>query len=240
MIQSAGEVEQTNAQRPGGEYVDEILSVLRSAADLLASSIKGDTEVVVHDLRRPDASVVKIINGHITGRAVGHALFTGPSGTGAVRDAQMALGAPREIRIINKYRAWAGERPLSSTSTVYFDEQGVACAILCTNTDTTLAERLQADLQRFIHGDMSGPAPALENRETGMEDLMTEIIESAIRATGVPVKRMTKAEKMVAVATMHQRGLFLMRGSTELAARALGSTKFTIYNYLEELGVRRS
>jgi predicted transcriptional regulator YheO len=236
----APETGRTNARHPSGAYVAETLVVLTTAADALAASIKGDTEVVVHDLRKPESSIVRIINGHITGRAVGNALFTGPSGAENVRSAQTNLGEPREIRVVSKYRGWAGDKPLSSTSTIYFDDHGVACAILCLNTDTTLAERLQQDLARFIGAPAGAALGALESRETSMGDLVAEIPESAVAAIGVPVARMTKAEKVAAVAVMHERGLFLMRGSVELAARHLGTTKFTIYNYLEELGVRRS
>jgi predicted transcriptional regulator YheO len=234
------ETDRTNARRPGGAYVAEILVVLTTAADALTAAIKGDTEIVVHDLRKPESSIVRIINGHITGRAVGNALFTGPSGAENVRNAQTNLGEPREIRVVSKYRAWAGDKPLTSTSTIYFDDHGVAAAILCLNTDTTLAERLQHDLARFIGAPAGAALAALESRETSMGDLVAEIPESAVAAIGVPVARMTKAEKVAAVAMMNERGLFLMRGSVELAARHLGTTKFTIYNYLEELGVRRS
>jgi predicted transcriptional regulator YheO len=194
----APDIDGTNARRPKGAYVAELLVVLTTATDALAASIKGDTEIVVHDLRKPQSSIVRIVNGHITGRAVGNALFTGPSGADNVRNAQTNLGDPREIRVVSKYRAWAGDKPLSSTSTIYFDDHGVAAAILCLNTDTTLAERLQQDLASFI-GAPAGAAPeALESRETTMGDLVAEIPQSAIAAIGVPVARMTKAEKVAA------------------------------------------
>lgn len=43
------------------------------------SSVTGQhMEVVLHDLERPDASVLRIINGHVTGRQVGSSLLEGP------------------------------------------------------------------------------------------------------------------------------------------------------------------
>jgi predicted transcriptional regulator YheO len=47
---------------------------------------------------------------------------------------------------------------------------------------------------------------------------------------------MRKTHKIAAVSFMHQRGLSLLRGSVELVAESLGTTKFTIYNYLDEVG----
>jgi predicted transcriptional regulator YheO len=39
---------------------------------------------------------------------------------------------------------------------------------------------------------------------------------------------------------MHERGLFVIRGSVERVAARLGVTKFTIYNYLDEIGAKRT
>ena len=74
-----------------------------------------------------------------------------------------------------------------------------------------------------------------------MEALIKDIIDKALAsASGVSVDRMNKKEKIEVVAQMHARGLFLIRGSVERAAASLGITKFTIYDYMDELGISRS
>ena len=83
------------------------------------------------------------------------------------------------------------------------------------------------------------PLPAPRS-EASIESLIEEIIISALEAAGVPVERMSKAEKKAAVAIMHERGLFVIRGSVERVAARLGVTKFTIYNYLDDIGAKRS
>lgn len=222
-------------------FADDLLATLCGVADALASTVKGDTEIVVHDLRRPESSVVKIVNGHVSGRSLGHSLVTGPSGAQRFREAHSRKGEPKEVRVVKKYHSWAeAGRPLLGTSTIYFDEDGAAVAIFCVNVDTAVADSLQSAVQTLIGGAFPQAPPELESRDTKMGDLVSEIIETAIGNVGVAVERMTKPEKMAAVAIMHQRGLFLMRGSVDLAARQLGTTKFTIYNYLDELGVKRS
>ncbi|MNG32588.1 hypothetical protein D3C84_1186390 [compost metagenome] len=46
---------------------------------------------------------------------------------------------------------------------------------------------------------------------------------------------MNKQAKVEAVRIMQERGLFIVKGGVEKAASALGVTRYTIYNYLEQL-----
>ena len=46
---------------------------------------------------------------------------------------------------------------------------------------------------------------------------------------------MNKQAKVEAVRVMQERGLFIVKGGVEKAAAALGVTRYTIYNYLEQL-----
>ncbi|MGX9899123.1 helix-turn-helix domain-containing protein [Arthrobacter sp. SA17] len=47
---------------------------------------------------------------------------------------------------------------------------------------------------------------------------------------------MRKEHKVQVVAELERRGFFLVKQAAETAAIALGVTRFTIYNYLNELG----
>jgi len=46
---------------------------------------------------------------------------------------------------------------------------------------------------------------------------------------------MNKKAKLEAVRQMQDRGIFIVKGGVEKAAKALGVTRYTIYNYLEEI-----
>jgi len=48
-------------------------------------------------------------------------------------------------------------------------------------------------------------------------------------------RRSAKAQKLEAVRQMHDGGLFIVKGAVEKAAAALGVTRYTIYNYLDEI-----
>ncbi|MNE67865.1 hypothetical protein D3C80_1635000 [compost metagenome] len=66
-----------------------------------------------------------------------------------------------------------------------------------------------------------------------MELLMSEIIQNSLLRSGQG--RMNKQAKVEAVRVMQERGLFIVKGGVEKAANALGVTRYTVYNYLEQL-----
>jgi len=66
-----------------------------------------------------------------------------------------------------------------------------------------------------------------------MEILMAQIIQDSLKRLGS--EKMTKHAKVDAVRVMQERGLFIVKGGVEKAAAALGVTRFTVYNYLEQI-----
>jgi len=219
-----------------------LLGVLQGVAKALECAVNQHTEVVVHNLRQPEASIIEIINGHVSGRHVGSAIIAGPAEDKAFDTlvASKAAAHPNEVRVVANYTSKASDgRSLRSSSVVMFDADGAPAAALCVNVDIGAIERIQRDIQGALIPTVLPPLPA-PRAETNIEDLIEEIIASALDNAGVPVERMSKAEKKAAVSIMHERGLFVIRGSVERVAARLGVTKFTIYNYLDEIGAKRS
>ncbi|UGA36964.1 helix-turn-helix domain-containing protein [Chromobacterium haemolyticum] len=68
-----------------------------------------------------------------------------------------------------------------------------------------------------------------------MDEAMQDIIVQALERGGKPLARMKKADKKQAVAQMLEQGLFIVKGGVERAAEALGVSRYTIYNYLDEI-----
>ncbi|MNE97027.1 hypothetical protein D3C80_1953170 [compost metagenome] len=61
---------------------------------------------------------------------------------------------------------------------------------------------------------------------------MAEIIQVACPGG---VAGMKKPQKVEAVRQMQDRGIFIVKGGIEKAAAVLGVTRYTIYNYLEQI-----
>lgn len=73
-----------------------------------------------------------------------------------------------------------------------------------------------------------------------VEELADYLIELAMKESDIPVSLMKKQHKLEVVKSLDDRGLFLIRDGVERAAAALQVTRYTIYNYLNELNPDRS
>lgn len=219
-----------------------ILGTLATLVPMLGAMVGDHVEVVLHDLTRPEQSVLRIANGHVTGRSPGSPVLAGPGNDKAL--AILAEGKapaqPGEHVTVYPYPTFTRDgRSLVSATAMFRDSLGHTFAALCLNADFHSIEAAQALLARMLpsRGD---PPPAEPSRVDmpDMEALMRDIISCAVRRYGKPVPKMDKEEKTAAVQMMQERGLFMVRGGVERAATALGVTRFTIYNYLDELKKR--
>ncbi|MNF93389.1 YheO-like PAS domain protein [compost metagenome] len=133
--------------------------------------------------------------------------------------------------VIENYATLAPDgRPLRSATVVYRDSSGQPFASLCINTDLSAIAAAHQVLGGLL-GLASAPAPA-PDESRDMTQLMAEIIQDACPGG---VLGMKKAQKIEAVRQMQERGLFIVKGGIEKAAATLGVTRYTIYNYLEQI-----
>jgi predicted transcriptional regulator YheO len=61
------------------------------------------------------------------------------------------------------------------------------------------------------------------------------MVQHTIAAIGIPVELMHKPHKMAVVRELDSRGFFLIKDAVEDTAKALHVTRFTVYNYLNEI-----
>lgn len=215
------------------------MSILRPVVDLMEQILPPNTELVLHDLTHPDASVVAIANGQVSGRSVGSPILGGPKNdqafTAAFATTTEASGGGHAMVGVYPTVSPAGT-PLKSATVIFRSESGIPLAALCANVDLQMLKLVHAWVGRAI----DGPSNVKANGETHVESadmdaLMAEIIESAVQNLAKPVLLMTKDEKSKAVEEMLRRGLFIVKGSVPRAAKALGLSRYTVYNYLEEI-----
>jgi predicted transcriptional regulator YheO len=68
-----------------------------------------------------------------------------------------------------------------------------------------------------------------------VESMLGIHINEVVEGYAVPVALMKKEDKLVVVRQLDERGVFLVRGAVNAVAHALGVSRYTIYNYLEEI-----
>ncbi|MEV1249605.1 PAS domain-containing protein [Nonomuraea sp. NPDC049750] len=223
------------------ECINRVLELLVAP---LQAAMTQPTEVVLHDLRRIP-NTVRAIAGTVTGRQVGH----------PPTDKLLERVAAGDLRHEIGYRSQLPDgRNLQSTTIVYTDDEGRPAAALCLNTDVSAWVSLRSAMDRFVLGhDLTSmpPAPSMPSADAdpakpaadhqgesfphSVEELSALLLEAAITAVGVPVEEMRKEHKLQVIAELERRGFFLVKQAPETAAAALGVSRFTIYNYLNEL-----
>jgi predicted transcriptional regulator YheO len=206
---------------PGHDEADVILRTLHALVEPLAALLPGECEVILHDLRLLPDSVVAVA-GNLSGAVVG-----GPA-------PELLLREP-----LGTVLSFEGHRPdgreLRGSTLIVRDHDGTAVAALCINNDTA-SWRIVAELARsmlpWTRTDLAEPAPAANGT---VDDVAQRVLAGAIAGVGVPVDLMQKRHKLAVVQTLKDAGFFLLREGVETAAQALGVTRFTIYNYLNEI-----
>lgn len=210
---------------------DAVLATLAALVDPLSRTLPADTEVVLHDLRRLPNSIVAIA-GDVTGRSVG-----GPATDRLLREA----AAGRLGTTVGYETRLPDGRALRCTTVVVPDAAGTPLAALCINADVMIWHAVKAIAESMV-GESSavkGEAPGDASPERFVRDideLAQHLLAEAIETSGAPVDLMQKKHKIAVVQDLKDKGFFLLKESVEMAAAALQVTRFTIYNYLNELG----
>jgi len=216
----------------------QIMEVLKPVVELMGQMLPPNTELVLHDLTMPGASVVAIANGRLTGRHVGSPILSGPKDDVAFRTAvQMSTEVSASGHaLVGVYPSVSPSgAPLKSATAIYRDSTGVPFAALCMNADLSMLKLARDWLDQTIDGPPAEREVRSATEPADMDVLIDEIIDTAVKATGKPVLLMTKDEKILAVEHMLRRGLFVVKGSVPRAAKALNLSRYTIYNYLDKI-----
>lgn len=230
-------VAEPTARRAGSQH--EVIQAFSRFVPLLQAALGVRAEVVLHDLRRLPNSIVAI-SGDVTGRRIG-----GPA-TDVLLDL-MREGS--ESSLINYRTEYPEGRPLRSSTLLIRDGAGAIIGALCINADISdwvqvrdTVESLLGDARaRWPSPQVFPPSPdvrmpAGERFATNVSDLASYLVERAIADQGVAVDLMRKEHKLRVVQTLERDGFFEIRDAVPMLARALLVSRFTIYNYMKELG----
>ena len=227
---------------PSLEVIDEniVLDILSSTVRLVGSLLPNNIEVVLHDLRNPECSVVEISSPSITGRKKGDSVISGARRDPAFANL-MEFSSEPITYVLNYETQDSAGNPLRSSSAIYRNAQGIPFAALCINADYQQIDKAIALIQQLTASElnptskkeqqviMSEPTP------DNIDALLQEIIDIAIEQNPGSNRPAIKKANLVAVQRMQERGIFIIKGGVEKAAKALGVSRYTVYNYLDEL-----
>lgn len=199
---------------------DDLFDSVRPLVDGLAATFGPTAEIVLHDYRRPEASVVAI-SGSVTERHVGGAMS-------AIGLGLLAAGADAEDRL--NYLTRTPDGRLLRSSTMLLRLRGKVIGALCVNLDVT-ALRQAADTLAGLAGPLE-PAPV-----TVFSDDVDQVVDAVIAEEG-GCDRTDRADRRRIIAALDRRGVFAVQRSAARVAEHLGVSRATLYNDLTKIRAR--
>lgn len=203
----------------------EMLDLLQRIASGIAGTFGSNCEVLVHDFNRPENAIVAIYNGHVSGRKVGD-----PLSDLALKDLMKNDDMTDQVNYA-----------LKTEDGRIFKSTNVLCRgkdynyALCINFDCT-----NLDLARSIIDDVIKTSASQDDKlyTYSWEQIYDDIFANAVRQTGKPIPLMNKEDRLAVVKYLYENGAFVFQKGLVICADKLGVSRYSIYNYLKELGLK--
>jgi predicted transcriptional regulator YheO len=207
---------------------DAILAALTSVVPGIAATMGAVCEVVLHDFRRPEHSVVAIA-GDVTGRTVGGSMSE--IGMGVLAEGDEAADR------LNYVTRTSGGKLVKSSTMVLRDADGTVFGALCVNLDITAIKQVHD-----LVGDLAGlEHDAAVPQTTFSEDIDT-VVDAVVDAQQLRLGRSWAAlgrdERLGLFRALDDKGVFALRRAVPQVAARLGISRASAYNYLADARAR--
>ncbi len=203
------------------------LEFLKQVVGALGRLLGDKCEVVLHDLRSPESSVIAIAHGEITGRKVG--------------DSSTNLALPvlkdpfGEHDKFNYRSVTRSGRTLKSSSVYFKDPEGRVFAALCVNYDISEMQMVANVLQEFTQTEYQEN----EHFANDINEVINRILEETFEANRTALLLNDKDERLNLIADLNDKGVFSVKGAVDRVAAMLGVSRVTVYGYLNEVQARK-
>lgn len=195
-------------------------------ADLLGNMFQNVLEVVIHDFKDLDHSIIHIVNGHISGRSLG-----GPVSEINLR--RLLEEGEFPDMLVNFSSRNSRNQQLKSSSLAIRDDQGKLIGSFCLHFDLSHFEQFQKFLEFFLSARID---PFVGINDFGASQPHDQEIKGEIEAwllkEGLHNTQLTYHDKQLLVGHLYQRGCFKRKGAIPIVANALQLTRQCIYNYM--------
>ena len=206
--------------------------------DGLASLLGTGCEVVLHAFDQLDASVIKIANGHITGREAG-----APATDFALAQLRQTTVHPQEQGPQEQdpedqvsWRSYFSRNRqgqlLKSASMTIRNRQQQPIGMLCVNfsLDAPLSSLLAALSMPVMANSLNTVPVVLENESfaNSVDDLVAQVMAKVDADTRLPASARNKA----IITTLYDRGLFEIKEAAHRVAERLAISRHTVYLHI--------
>lgn len=209
--------------------IHPILKGMLPMVEGLAKTFGRNCEVVLHEISDNTKSIIAIYNGHVTGRSVGSPMLE--AGVKAIRKGNEA------DNILNYRNKSSDGRVLKSSTMFIRDENQHVIGCLCINIDISEFVVAQKALEELLLTDTKMDNNLGDFASNNVNDVLINIVAETLETHGKPVAYMNKDEKVNVVKKLDDQGAFLIKGAIDYVAKILCVSRYTIYNYLDEIRV---
>ncbi|QBD78623.1 transcriptional regulator [Ktedonosporobacter rubrisoli] len=213
------------------QHLTEIYTLLARIAKAIVATVGPQCEVVVHDLRTPENSVVAI-SGQLTGRKVG----------APAPDPEMLPTNLQGVQsdILREQTITPFGRQLISSTVWVRNTRGHIVGAICINMDFSDLRRARDLLDQALL-NASGPldpSPTngrIETYATTPEEFVTIALHGAINKIGKPVHHLNRQDKIAVLQDLYQAEVFRFHHAVEIVMQELGISRASIYAYLKDI-----
>lgn len=200
------------------------LTTLVGIMKMVAATFGDNCEIVLHDWSKGyDKSIVAIENGHITKRKVGDC--------GSNLGLEVMRGTVKGDNIYNYITKTKDNKTLRSSTAYIRNDNNEIIGALCINIDIT----------KYIEiYEMFGRLTMINNKKAeyfanDVGELLDFLLSESLKISNKPVDEMTKEEKMACLKFLDEKGAFLITKSGNKVCKFFNISKYTLYNYLDEI-----
>lgn len=209
-----------------------ILESYYPIADIVTGMFGNFCEVAIHDLSRPQNSVVYVSNGSVTGRQVGQTFEH------LVKQVLLNKNFSNDSMINYTFDTDDGKKIKSSSALIRNDKDEVI-GMFCINYDLSLSYAVQNAMETFLPKSTETKPPSEPNRADAGEvnAIIDGLIDNIIG--DVDVSALKRKDNISLIEFMDKKGIFLVKGAMDKVAERLGVSKVTIYSYMDEIRNRK-
>ena len=234
--------------------VSSSLQLFVPLVDFLGKILGPKTEVVLENVKDFSHSVVAIANGNLSGRAIGS----------PATDLVLHIWQNREYDrhdYLTHYASYTIQgHPVVSSTLFVRNSRGRVIGFLCINFDNSTFRQASQELRRassYLDAlGLTGPGAELKDDGTPPEEpaaeteseqstrevlsvntdeVVTHNIAEFAAELGIPPARMNRQERLRLITRLDGSGVFLVKGSVDTVARALGISSPSVYRYLHTI-----
>jgi predicted transcriptional regulator YheO len=208
-------------------HIENIEGLAEAIAESVSTALGGSFEIILYDLTQAQQPVLRVLGKNISG------LAKGDSGRDENFNSTYSQ-CRKENRIYRSEKRIINGREMRSTVVFFTDDSGRPAAALKINFDLSIVSLMEGFLKEcgMLGGDNGKTASV---RDIDVRSILPSLLKEGIQSIGKDVPEMSREDKLRIIRLLDERGAFLLRNSIEDAAKALDITRFTVYNYLDEI-----